>query len=62
MAKKAAVNKGGRPPKGDKAFDSKLIFECMAADKERWREKATRLGQSLGEVIREQMNRWVSRK
>lgn len=61
MAKKAAVNKGGRPPKNDKPFDDKFLFECMAADRAKWVAKAKRLGVSLGDAIREQMNRWAAR-
>ena len=52
MAKKKAVNKGGRPPVGDKPFDAKFIFELMSKQKVRWRKAARVKNITLAEFVR----------
>lgn len=59
MAKKKAANKGGRPPISGERFDAKFIFDCNSEEKAAWMAKATAEGKSLGQVIRDYLNRWV---
>ena len=61
MAKKKVSNKGGRPPVAGERFTSKFIFDCHHDDKAAWLEKAASENKSLGQVIRDYLNRWVKR-
>lgn len=51
----------GRKPFYPKGERGRFIFVCRKEDRERWIEKAESQGVSLGEVIRQLLEKWEKR-